>query len=82
MKVRLLTTFSGPAGAGQAGEIKTLPDEFAAALILGGYAVEVESPPKAEAEPSTVEAPKQAKPDGEHEAEKPKGVEPKRRGRR
>lgn len=56
MKVRLLTTYAGPAGAASRGAVLELSAAEATGLIEGGYAVPAGGPPAARREQATTEA--------------------------
>lgn len=55
MKIKLRTTYAGPAGTHASGSIVDMPDDEAKGLIDGGYAAQVgdapEAPPAPSAEP-------------------------------
>ncbi len=61
MKVRLISTMAGPAGAFQAGQVVEFSDKQARELIAGGYAVAyepVEAAAEQQPETATRPAPK------------------------
>lgn len=53
MQVRVLTTYAGPLGNAQAGQVLDLPEAEAVALIKAGSARPVGTPPAARRETAT-----------------------------
>ncbi len=49
MKIRLNTIYAGPAGVIQPGQEVEMPDDAAAPLVEGGYAVDLSAPVEGEA---------------------------------
>lgn len=50
MKIKLRTTYAGPAGTGSAGSVMNVPDDVGRDLVAGGYAEDLTPPDKPQAE--------------------------------
>lgn len=58
MRIRMLTTAAGPEGVRLVGQVVAVADDEANALIEGGYAEAVETPPRPSAPETTAFEPR------------------------